>query len=199
MIRITVFLSILLLVTGTLLAAGGGEHESHHFDWGSFIGSILNSTLLFGALVLFLRKPLIKMLSQKSIDVKADIVEREKNVKRTEQQFEEIKHRLEQIEEEVITMRNTARRKGEEEKAKIEELGTREAQRILDITESEIKNRVDSSITSLKARIARMTIDHFKKDIREHLDKDKQRQLIDRNIDRAGEISDSGHETDKGD
>jgi len=199
MSRKIVIFPILFLVLASLLMASSEGNDSHHFDWGRFIGSVLNSTILFGALILFLRKPLIKLLSQRSIDVKTDIVEREKNVKLTGQQFDTIKQRLDQIEDEVKNMQQAARQRGEEEKHKIEELGTREAQRVLDITESEIKNRVESSITDLKSRIAQLTIDHFKKDIQAHLDEAKQRQLIDRNIKKAGEIVRGDSESKSGD
>jgi F0F1-type ATP synthase membrane subunit b/b' len=190
---------ILFLVMASLLVASSEDPDSHHFNWGRFIGSVLNSTILFGALILFLRKPLIKMLSQRSIEVKTDIVEREKNVKLTGQQFDTIKRRLDQIEGEVKEMQQTAQQNGEREKSKIEELGTREAKRILDITESEIRNRIESSVTNLKSRIAQLTIDHFKKDIQAHLDEAKQRQLIDRNIEKAGEIVKGDSESKSGD
>ena len=196
--KIAVF-PVLFLVMATMLLATPENHESHHFDWGRFIGSVLNSTILFGALILFLRKPLIKMLSQRSLDVKTDIVEREKNVKLTGQQFDSIKQRLDQIEGEVNEMRQLARQKGEDEKHRIEELGMRESQRILDISESEIRNRIESSITNLKSRIAQLTIDHFKKDIGGHRDEAKQRQLIDRNIEKAGEIVMDESESKSGD
>jgi F0F1-type ATP synthase membrane subunit b/b' len=199
MSRKTAFFPILILVMASMLLATPENQESHHFDWGRFIGSVLNSTILFGALILFLRKPLIKMLSQRSIDVKTDIVEREKNVKLTGKQFDSIKQRLDQIEGEVNEMRQSARQKGEDEKHKIEELGMRESQRILDLSESEIKNRIESSITDLKSRIAQLTIDHFKKDIEAHLDEAKQRQLIDRNIEKAGKIMRDDSESKSGD
>lgn len=196
--KITLF-PILLMMMASLLMASSEGNDSHHFDWGRFIGSVLNSTILFGALILFLRKPLIKLLSQRSIDVRTDIVERENNVKLTGRQFATIKQRLDQIEDEVKEMQQAAQKKGEEEKNKIEELGNREAKRVLDITDSEIKNRVESSITDLKSRIAQLTIDHFKKDIKAHLDEAKQRQLIDRNIEKAGEIFKHDPESKTGD
>lgn len=186
--RVKVFLFLLLLMVFLLPASSEG-HDSHHFDWGRFIGSILNSTILFGALIIFLRKPIIKLLTQRSIDIKTDIIERETKAALSEEQFEEIKQRLDQIQDEVKDMQRLARLKGEEEKSKIEKLGIQESQRILQITEAEIKNRVESSIKDLKARIAQMTIEHFKKDIASQMDEAKHRQLIDRNIEKVAGIT----------
>jgi F0F1-type ATP synthase membrane subunit b/b' len=179
-----IFLAIFfLLAIG--LAAAGGEAE-HHFNWGAFFGSVLNSTLLFGALIFFMRKPVIKLLTQKTLDIKNDIIEREKNLKITSEEFQKISRRLDQIENEVKSIQQAAREQGDVEKDKIEELGKRESGRIIALSETEIKNRVESSVNQLKARIARLTIDHFREDIRDRLDEQKHREIIDRNIDLVG-------------
>lgn len=185
--RVNVFLILFLLMVFLLPASSEG-HDSHHFDWNRFIGTILNSTILFGALIIFLRKPIIKLLTQKSIDIKTDIIERETKVALSEEQYGIIKQRLDQIQNEVKDMQRLARSKGEAEKSKIEKLGAQESQRILQITETEIKNRVESSMKDLKARIAQLTIDHFKKDIASQMDEAKHRQMIDRNIEKVTNI-----------
>ncbi|MCK4835066.1 MAG: hypothetical protein KAT17_00425 [Candidatus Aminicenantes bacterium] len=179
---------ILIVLLATCLAATPEEQGEHHFNWGHFIGSVLNSTILFGGLIIFLRKPLIKLLTQRSLDIKNDMVEREKNLKTASREFEKISMRLDKIESEVQEMNLSAQQKGEEEKQKIEKLGEQESQRVLNLTEAEIKNRVESSMTRLKSKIARLTIDHFKKEIESQLDEETHRRLIDRNITIAGEV-----------
>ena len=183
-------LNIFLLLSFFLVSVLGASTEAgetHHFDWGRFIGSVLNSTLLFGALILFLRKPLIKLLSQRTLDIKSDLAERERNLKSTSLEFEKISQRLDEIEREVQEMKQNARDKGLEQKEKIEKLGEQEAQRILNLTRDEIENRVDSSLIRLKSKIAQLTIDRFKEDIKSRLDNDAHRKIIDRNITLAGD------------
>lgn len=180
-----IFSFILFLLATGLAAAAGGE-GGHHFDWGAFLGSVLNSTILFGALIVFLRKPIIKLLSQKTLDIRNDIIERERNLKTTSEEFQDISMRLDRIENEVRSMQQAAMQQGEAEKQKIEDLGKQESSRILALSETEIKNRVESSVKQLKARIARLTIDHFKNDIQNQLDEQKHRKIIDRNIDLVG-------------
>jgi hypothetical protein len=41
----------------------GSEPGEHHFDWWGFIGKATNSLILFGGIILLLRKPLIKPLA----------------------------------------------------------------------------------------------------------------------------------------
>ncbi len=173
---------LLLLAAPTLSFAESGEHGEHHFDWMQFLGKTFNSVVLFGGLVLILRKPLIKLMAQKSQDVENDIVRREELVKTTTTQLDEIKVRLEKIEDEVQGMKDNAEKSGNDEKKRIEELGKKEEERILAMTEEEIDNKVESSIRGLKERIADMTIEHFKKDIQTHLDKKAHQKLIEKNI-----------------
>lgn len=166
----------------------GSEHVEHHFDWWGFIGKTINSLILFGGIILLLRKPLIKLLAQKSTDIAADIRQRETEVERTTKELEKIHKRLEKIEEEVAGMKQTAEKSGNEEKKRIEELGAKEAQRILEVTEAEINTKVENSIRNLKARIADLTIEHFKADIQKQLDKKAHEKIIEKNIQKCGEI-----------
>ncbi len=183
-----------MILTTPAFGFAEGEHESgsepgeHHFDWWGFIGKTINSLILFGGLILLLRKPLIKLLTQKSLDIKTDIQQRENEVERTTNEFQKILERLEKIEEEVAGMKQNAQKSGNEEKKRIEELGAKEAQRILDLTNAEIDLKVEHSIRNLKAKIADLTIEHFKKDIQKQLDKKAHEKIIEKNIQKCGEI-----------
>ena len=105
-------------------------------------------------------------------------------------QFEEIRKRLEKIENEVEEIRQSAIASGNEEKQRIKKLGQEEAMRIQNITNEEIDNKVDSAIRNLKKRIAELTIQHFKKDIGSYLDKSKHEKIIEKNIEISGDIID---------
>jgi F0F1-type ATP synthase membrane subunit b/b' len=166
----------------------GGEHKEHHFDWWQFLGKSFNSIVLFGGLILLLRKPLIKLLTQKSLDIKTEIQERENEVEKTTSELAKLHNRLEKIEEEVAAMKQSARDSGSEEKKRIEELGAKEAQRIKELTEAEINTKVENSIRNLKAKIADLTIEHFKSDIQKQLDKKAHEKIIEKNIQKCGEI-----------
>ncbi len=113
-LKVFVIVIVSMLLSSTLYA--GGEGGEHHFNWMGFLGKLFNSTVLFGGLIFLLRKPLIKLLSEKTLEVKNDIIQREELLKTTTTQLEEIKKRLEKIEEEVGGMKNSAGKSGEEEK-----------------------------------------------------------------------------------
>lgn len=185
-IRSLVFVIVCALVLLTMpaltFAEGEAHGEEHHFDWWGFIGKTFNATLLFGGLIYLARKPLRNLLEQKSLAVKDDIIQREERLKTTAGQLAEIKKRLEKIEDEIQTMKNSAKKSGNDEQKRIEELGEKEAQRIRNLTEEEINTKMETAVRNLKEKIADLTIRHFKKDIRAHLDRESHEQLIEKNI-----------------
>jgi F-type H+-transporting ATPase subunit b len=183
-----VFISILILVLTSAVFAEGEHGGEHKFDWWGFLGKLLNSTILFGGLILLLRKPIINLLAQKSLDVKDDINQREEELTKTSRQLEDLKDRLVKIEEEVADIKKAAEISGNVEKKRIEELGANEARRILELTEAEIATKVENSVRNLKSRIADMTIEHFKKDIGKQLDKKAHERIIEKNIEKCGDI-----------
>ncbi|MDQ1353188.1 MAG: synthase subunit b [Acidobacteriota bacterium] len=158
------------------------EGEHHGFNWVGFFGKLFDSTLLFGGLIFLVRKPLIALLAQKSLDIKTDIIDRENQLKNTTVQLKGIMERLEKIAEEVEAVKDSAEKSGNEEKKRIEEAGENEAQRILALTEEEIGNKMETAVRELKERIADLTIEHFKKDIEAHLDPRMHERLIEKNI-----------------
>jgi F-type H+-transporting ATPase subunit b len=187
-VKTVAFVLVILLSTSLFAFTEGTGNEEHHFDWMGFIGKVVNSVILFGGLFLLLRKPIGKVLKQKSGEIKADIGHREEQLNMASDQLDDIKNRLSKIEEEIIDMKSAAEKNGNEEQKRLEELGAKEAQRILDITDAEIATKIENSIRNLKARIADLTIEHFKNDIRIRLDEQAHEKIIEKNIEICGDI-----------
>lgn len=191
--KILCIIAIALLCSFVLFAAdesgtnGHGEQGSH-FNWTGFLGQVLNSTILFGGLIFLLRKPIRKYLDERSLSVKIDIEEREENLKKTRETLEDIRNRLDKIEEEVEEMKNSARKSGEEEKQKLRELGRQEAERVVRLNEEDIDRRIESAVRELKEKVADLTIEQFKKEVKAELDNRLHEKIIERNIDVIGEL-----------
>ncbi len=168
------------------LAASSGE--AGHIDWLGVLAKVFNSTVLFGGLTLLLRKPLIQMLSRKSLSVRDDIEEREKILAATEIRLQDVRRRLAEVAAEVAGIKNGAETAGKAELAKLEEAGRVEAQRIVALSEAEIRQRVDAAVRAVKGRIADLAIERFREDFKKDLDAATQQKIIERNIDASGEI-----------
>jgi F-type H+-transporting ATPase subunit b len=179
----------LLLALASGLAASAGDGESaHHVDWFSVLGKVVNSTLLFGGLILALRKPLIRMLAQKGAGLRQDFALRERTLAATETRLQEIDRRLAQVAAEVEGIRDDAESSGRTELARLEEAGRREAERIVALSEEEIRQRVDAAVRAVKGRIADLAIERFRSEFQKELDESTQQKIIERNIDAAGEL-----------
>lgn len=186
MIRKSAIIILIFLALSVSLYAEDGN--SHHFDWNSLIGKILNSTILFGGLFLWLRKPIIEFLTKQSIDIKNDITDREKLLREKTDDLNKLRERLAKIESEVESLKGEASKNGEEEKKRIEELARKEADRIIANSEVEINARIESSIRSLKERVADMTIENFRNEFKKKLDDNLHKKIINDNIGIIGEI-----------
>lgn len=191
-IILTLMVAVIIGAPAAVFAGGGGGHgkdgEHHGFDWMQFLGKTFNATVLFGGLILFLRKPIVKLLTQKSLDIKNDIRQREDLLEKTTIQLENLHKRLNRIEDEVIAMKEAAQNSGNEEKKRIEEIGAAESKRIMEVTEAEISAKMENAVRNLKEKIADLTIARFKSDFESKLDKKTHNSIIEKNIDICGAI-----------
>lgn len=183
--RRTVFLVLFLLLS---LTAWGAEGEGHGFDWVGFMGKVFNSTVLFGGLIYLMRKPLIRLLSDQSRNVRVEIENRRESIQASAADYESLKKRLESLEAEIGEITRQAEENGKKERSRIEAEGRAEAERIAKLTEEEIRNRVDAAVRRLKARVAEMAIQRFREDIRDQLDSDRHQRIMEKNIDISGEV-----------
>jgi len=186
---ILIFLMIALFTSLSLQASDTG---SHHFDWAGFFGKLLNSSILIGAIIYFMRKPIIEMLSKKSIEIKTDIEVRESELKAHKESLAGIQGRLDRIEAEVGEMLADAQKSGEREVLRIQELARRESERIIRNSGEEIDARIEKSIKELKKKIADMTIEEFRTNYRSLLTMDLHKKIIDKNIEISGDIIEKG-------
>jgi F0F1-type ATP synthase membrane subunit b/b' len=179
-------LPLLLLAPAAWLAASTGGGAAHAIDWFGVLAKVFNSTVLFGGLILLLRKPLIQMLSQKSAAIQADIVERDQELAAAEQRLRDIDERLSRVAAEVEHIQRGAEAAGRDELARLQEAGRQEAERLIALSEEEIRQRVDAAVRAVKGRIADLAIERFRNDFEKTLDAATQQKIIERNIDSCG-------------
>jgi len=178
-----------IILVAPLFGEGGGEH---HFDWIGFFGKTLNSSILIALLIVFLRKPIVEMLSKKSVEIREDIMIREKELKDHKKYLMKTGSRLDKIEIEVGIMLKEAKKNGELEAKRIKELAKTESERIIKNNSEEIEARIESSLIDLKKKIADMTIEEFRSNFRSILTMDLHKKIIDKNIEISGEIIEKG-------
>ena len=106
--------------------------------------------------------------------------------------LQDIRQRLARVAAEVETIKNGADTAGKDELARLQAAGKLEAERIIAMSEEEIRQRVDAAVRAVKERIADLAIERFRGDFEKNLDVATQQKIIERNIDACGDLSRAG-------
>lgn len=148
------------------------------FNLPALIAQIINFALLLIIFRLLLYKPLLKMLD-----------ERKQRIQEGLDASDEAKRRLSQTEQEVAKELEKARQRGQEQIAQAQQIAARiqeearqgaraEAEQLLERARGEIQLERDRAIAQLRREFAGLTITAAERVIREELDENKHRRLI---------------------
>jgi len=148
------------------------------FNLPALIAQLINFLLLLLIFQVLLYKPLLKMLD-----------ERKKRIQEGLDASDEAKRRLSQTEQEVAKELEKARQQGQEQIAQAQQIAARiqeearqgarqEADQLLARAKNEIDLQRDSAIAELRREFAGLTITAAERVIKEELDPEKHRRLI---------------------
>ncbi len=148
------------------------------FNLPALIAQLINFLLLLLIFRMLLYKPLLKMLD-----------ERKKRIQEGLDASDEAKRRLSQTEQEVAKELEKARQQGQEQIAQAQQIAARiqeearqgarqEADQLLARAKNEIDLQRDSAIAELRREFAGLTITAAERVIKEELDPEKHRRLI---------------------
>ena len=148
------------------------------FNLPALIAQLINFLLLLLIFRMLLYKPLLKMLD-----------ERKKRIQEGLDASDEAKRRLSQTEQEVAKELEKARQQGQEQIARAQQIAARiqeearqgarqEADQLLARAKNEIDLQRDSAIAELRREFAGLTITAAERVIKEELDPEKHRRLI---------------------
>jgi F-type H+-transporting ATPase subunit b len=154
-------------------------------NWDILLAQLINFGILFGLLSLLLYKPMRRMLDQRS-----------KRISESMQQAEQIKEQLAKTEEQVKAQLETARKEGQNILAQAAQLGERlkeeakaeakkEAENIVAKARTEIERDRDKAIDEVRREFVDLTIMAAEKVVKETLDKEKHRRLIEEVLEQA--------------
>jgi F-type H+-transporting ATPase subunit b len=149
------------------------------------IAFVVNFLILFVLLGVVLYKPVLKMLD-----------ERQAKVRESMDQAEKIKIQLEKTEAAIKLQLESARKEGQKIIAQAEQIGERlkteakdearhEAESVVNKARIEMQHKRDKDIEELRKQFATIAISVAEKIIRETLDKDKHRKLINEVLEEA--------------
>lgn len=142
------------------------------------VAFIINFVILFTLLGVFLYKPVLKMLDERSNRIKEGLERSEASKEEYEHAKVEVQEQISQARYESQTIINQATQIGERLKEEAKQGAREEAQAIIDRTRAELEEERDKAIDDLRREFVDISILAAEKVINETLDKERHRQLI---------------------
>jgi F-type H+-transporting ATPase subunit b len=143
---------------------------------------IINFIVLFVLLRIFLYKPVLKMLDERSKRTKDAMELAEVTKQEYEQAKVEVQKQIEKGRQEVQAIINQAIQVGERLKEESRQEATKQAQVIIDRTQAELEAERDKIVEDLRREFVNISISAAQKVIKETLDKEKHRKLIEETL-----------------
>jgi F-type H+-transporting ATPase subunit b len=146
---------------------------------------IINFVILFGLLGLVLYKPAMKMLDERSEKIKESMEQAEATKEEYARAEEEVKKLINKAREDGQALVNQAAQIGERVKEEAKEGARKEAQAIVDRTRAELDEERDRIIDDLRREFVDISISAAEKVIKETLDKEGHRRLIEETLEES--------------
>jgi F-type H+-transporting ATPase subunit b len=147
-------------------------------SWQGLLGQIINFVLLLVLLYFIGYKPIRKMLDERSTRIKEGIDQAELAKEAAARAEEEVQRRLDEARKDGQLILAQASEMGERLKAEAREEARREAEALIARARAEIGMERDEAIDKLRQEFADLAILAAEKVIKETLDKERHRRLI---------------------
>ena len=152
---------------------------------------IINFIILFVLLRIFLYNPVLKMLDERAKRTKEGMEFAEATKKEYEQAKSEIQKQIEKGRQEAQAIIAQALQTGEKLKGESREEATKQAQVILDRTRGELESEREKIVDVLRKEFVDIAISAAEKVIKETLDKEKHRRLIEETLQQSAVLKKS--------
>jgi F-type H+-transporting ATPase subunit b len=143
---------------------------------------VINFIVLFVLLRLFLYKPVLKMLDERAKKTKDAMELAEETKKEFEQAKDDVQKQIEKGRQEAQAIIAQAVQVGEKLKEESRQEASKQAQTIVDRTRAELGAERDKIIEDLRREFVDISIAAAEKVIKETLDKEKHRKLIEETL-----------------
>jgi F-type H+-transporting ATPase subunit b len=143
---------------------------------------IINFIVLFVLLRIFLYKPVLKMLDERAKRTKEGMELAEATKKEYEQARAEVQKQIEKGRQEAQAIIAQTMQIGERLKEESRQEATKQAQVIVDRTRAELEAERDKIVENLRKEFVDISISAAEKVIKETLDKEKHRKLIEETL-----------------
>ena len=151
-------LEILKLILANASEGGG-------FDWNFVFEHAVNLLILLAVIVYFAKDSVMNFLVTRRANISHEIDEAQKTIKEAKEKYEEYAKKLEGIEAEIMSLRDTIKKQGETERDEIvkqanlsADLLSKEARDTIELEAERAKREIQSEVVQLAIDIAQNLI-----------------------------------------
>jgi F-type H+-transporting ATPase subunit b len=149
------------------------------------VAQVVNVAILFGLLYLFVYKPIMRIIDERSRRIKESMEQTEYIKTQAEQAEEEAKKRIEAAAREGQELVARSVRTGEEVRREAQQQAKQSAEALITRARTEIQRERDEAIDELRKEFADITIMAAERVIEKSLDKKVHREIIDKVLDES--------------
>jgi F-type H+-transporting ATPase subunit b len=171
---------MLTQITLAVIASEGGNGGLLDVNPGLMIWTVITFIVLLFILKRVAWKPILAALDKRENDIKESLAQAEKAKDEAKMILEENQANLAKAEEESKKIIEQSRSYAESLKEQLMRESKEQAKKIVDEASSEIQRKKDAAFEELKGQIAEIAIGAAEKIIRESLDAQKSKQVIDK-------------------
>lgn len=162
-----------------------GAAEGGGFNWRFVLEHAVNLLILIGVLVYFLKTPVKNFLMERRGKIGYEIDEAQKTITEAKEKYEEYAKKLESIEAEISSIKETVRQQGENERAEIMKQAESVSRNIKKETSETIAFETEKAKHEIQSEVVDIALGQAEKLIRENLgesDKEKFMQEFTKSI-----------------
>jgi F-type H+-transporting ATPase subunit b len=167
-------------ITLAVIASEGGNGGLLDVNPGLMIWTVVTFVILLLILKKVAWKPILSALDKRENDIKEALEQAEKAKDEAKKILDENQANLAKAEEESKKIIEQSRNYAESLKEQMIKDSKEQAKKIVDDASSEIQRKQDAAFNELKAQIAEIAVNAAEKIIRESLDAQKSKQIIDK-------------------
>jgi len=138
----------------------------------------INLSLLVGALVYLLRKPVAVFFSDRSAAIRKGLEEGRKALEASQAQLKAVEEKLQHLEEEIAAFKASAEREMEAERQRLKLAEAQEAEKILQAARAQTEIALRAAKVELKSYAAEQAVELAEAIIRGRLDEAQQKKLV---------------------
>jgi len=178
-ILILVFCALLLLFALPVLASEGGEHGSSMMEW---VWKFVNFAILVTVLVVFMKKPLVTYLKNRTELIEKSIKEASEAKALAEQALKEVEDKLKLKDQDIQKIIDAAIKSAETEKETLIEDGGKMSEKILEQAKMNIEHELKKAKEQLKADASKLAIDLAEKKLTQKMSDEEQLKILEESI-----------------